>query len=264
MNAVVLNNTDLAIAALLMLMSGVISVLMSLQLEKKLLIATLRTVLQLSLIGLVLKWLFSHETWYFVIPILLLMTIIAAHTASGKGSYRYRGRFLDTLFAIALSTWSVTILGLTLVLSVKPWYSAQYAIPILGLILGNTLTAVALSLERYSSELRDKRQLIDTYLSLGASGWEASKDCARRALSAGMMPTINSMSVVGLVSLPGMMTGQILAGAAPEQAVKYQIITMFFIAAGSALSCLLVIYLAYRRLFSQSDVFHVKKLLPPR
>ncbi len=261
MDIVLLDTLDIFIAALLMLISGIISVLLQLQLEKKLLMATVRTIVQLSLIGLILKWLFKHESWYFVVPIFLLMTIIAAHTASNKGGHRYRGRFLDTLLAITVSTWSITLIGLTLVLSVKPWYSAQYAIPILGLILGNTLTAVALSLERYTSELRDKRHVIDTFLSLGGTRWEASRDCARSALSAGMLPTINSMTVVGLVSLPGMMTGQILAGVAPEQAIKYQIITMFFIAAGTSLSCLLVIFLTYHRLFSKHHVFQQEKLL---
>ncbi|MBS9777707.1 MAG: iron export ABC transporter permease subunit FetB [Gammaproteobacteria bacterium] len=264
MELVLLSTTDIIIAAFLMLISATISIVLQLQLEKKLLVATIRTILQLSIIGIILKWLLNNQLWYFVIPILVFMTVIAAHTASRKSGYNYKGRFLDTLFAIAVSTWSITIIGLTLVLSIKPWYSAQYAIPILGLILGNTLTAVALALERYMTELRDKQNFIDTLLSLGATSWEASRDYAQNALSAGMLPTINSMSVVGLVSLPGMMTGQILAGTPPEQAIKYQIITMFFIAAGSALSCLIVIYLTYRRLFSKKHIFEKQKILPPR
>lgn len=246
---------DLALAALLMLLSAAISLALSLKLEKKLLIATLRTVIQLSLIGLVLKWLFSYQTWYFVLPIIMVMTLIAAQTASSKSRHRYRGAFWDSLLAITTASWSITAIGIFIILSVKPWYTPQYIIPILGLVLGNTLTAVSLTIERYTSELRDHQHRIDLYLSLGATAWEASRDCTRYALSAGMLPTINAMTVVGLVSLPGMMTGQILAGSPPQQAVNYQILTMFLIAAATALSCLGIILLTFQRLFSRDHCF---------
>ena len=118
---------------------------------------------------------------------------------------------------------------------IHPWYEPQYAIPILGMILGNTLTGVSLGIERMTEELTAGRGAVEMSLALGATRWEAAQGPARQAVRAGMIPTLNQMAVVGLVSLPGMMTGQVLAGQSPLQAVRYQIVIMFLIAAASAL-----------------------------
>ena len=130
----------------------------------------------------------------------------------------------------------------------------------MGMILGNTLTGVSLGLDRITHELIQKREQVEMMLSLGATRWEAYKEPAQNAVMAGMMPTINSMMVIGLVSLPGMMTGQILAGQDPEQAIRYQIIVMFFLSAASAIGCVLAVLFVFRRLFSKSHSFMYWKL----
>jgi len=138
---------------------------------------------------------------------------------------------------------------------VQPWYSPHYAIPLVGMILGNTLNGIALGLDRLGSELNARRAEVESLLALGATRWEAAREPVRQAIRTGMIPIINAMMVVGIVSLPGMMTGQLLAGVDPIQAVKYQIVIMFLIASGTALGTVGVVLLSYRRLFNANHQF---------
>ncbi|MDD2554549.1 MAG: ABC transporter permease, partial [Desulfotomaculaceae bacterium] len=140
------------------------------------------------------------------------------------------------------------------IISPEPWYSARIAIPIFGMILGNSMNGIALSLERLFSEVKSKISEIEALLSFGASPWESVRDCVKEALRAGMTPTINSLMVVGLVSLPGMMTGQILAGADPQQASRpLPVVVMLMIAAAVAIGCLMLVLLYYKKLFTKED-----------
>ncbi|UJF24586.1 iron export ABC transporter permease subunit FetB [Suttonella sp. R2A3] len=250
-SAISLSLSDLLIAALLIALSLIISLTLSLKLEKALIIATLRTVIQLSLIGLALSWIFAQTHVAPIIALLCLMTLIAAWAARNRISTPYRGLLWDSLLALMISCWSVALVVVWLILQLDPWYQPQYIIPLLGLILGNALTGISLTMEHLIDALHDKKAHINNALALGATPWEACREQARRAITLGMMPTINSMTVVGLVSLPGMMTGQILAGADPTQAVRYQILTMFMIAAGSALGCMIITLRIQRRFFDQ-------------
>ena len=147
-------------------------------------------------------------------------------------------------------------------LRVRPWYEPQYAIPILGMVLGNTLTAVSLGLDRMTRELDSHRSIVDMTLALGGTRREAAQAAAVQAVRAGMLPTLNQMSVVGIVSLPGMMTGQILAGQTPTEAVRYQIVIMFLIAAASALGTVCAVLLTFNRLFSPAHQFMRHRLSP--
>jgi putative ABC transport system permease protein len=149
----------------------------------------------------------------------------------------------------------VTAVALLAVVQVRPWYLPQYAIPLLGMILGNTLNGISLGLDRFGEELVGKRDQVEALLALGATRWEAARASVGRAVRTGMIPTLNTMMVVGLVSLPGMMTGQLLAGADPMQAVMYQIVIMFLIASATALGTVSVVLLGYRRLFSRDHQF---------
>jgi putative ABC transport system permease protein len=251
---------DLAIAALLVVVNGAMSVALSLGLERKLLWASVRTVVQLLAIGYVLAWVFRFDRWYVVLALAAVMTLVAGLAAGDRGTRTYAGRRLDSVASIWISSWLVAAVGLFAVIRIQPWYEPQYAVPILGMILGNTLTGVSLGLERMTEELAARRDAIDTLLALGATRWEAARLAARQAVRAGMIPTLNQMSVVGIVSLPGMMTGQVLAGQSPLQAVRYQIVIMFLIAASSALGTVLAVVLAYRRLFSADHRFVFARL----
>jgi len=253
--AIELEFWQLAIAASLILISGTISLLLHLELERRLLLAAVRTVVQLLLIGLVLGWIFKANQWYIVVALMLAMTLIAGFAAVGRTGRRYRGIWLDSFVSMWASSWLILAVALLAVVQVDPWYKPQYAIPLLGMILGNTLNGISLGLDRLGEELAAKRDEVESLLALGATRWEAALAPIQQAVRTGMIPIINSMMVVGLVSLPGMMTGQLLAGADPLQAVMYQIVIMFLIAAGTSLGTVSVVLLSYRRLFTPEHQF---------
>ncbi len=251
---------QLGIAASLILISGLISLRLQLGLERRLLVAAVRTVVQLLLIGMVLRWIFAPDRgWYVIVGLMLVMTLIAGNAAVGRTPRRYRGIFLDSIISMWVSSWLILAVALFAVVQVQrgdgPLFPPQYAIPLLGMILGNTLNGISLGLDRLGEELAGKRDQVETLLALGATRWEAARRPIQQAVRTGMIPIINSMMVVGLVSLPGMMTGQLLAGADPTQAVKYQIVIMFLIAAGTSLGTFAVVLLGYRRLFTADHQF---------
>lgn len=256
-----LSLVDVAIAALLIVVNGAVSAALSLGLGRKLALAALRTVVQLLAIGYVLGWVFRFDRWYVVLPLMALMTAVAGLAGASRGEHGYRGQRVDSIVSIWLSAWLVAAVGLFAVIRIHPWYAPQYAIPILGMILGNTLTGVSLAIERMTQALTARRDRVEMALALGATRWEAAQAPARQAVRAGMIPTLNQMAVVGVVSLPGMMTGQVLAGQSPLQAVRYQIVIMFLIAAASALGTVGAVLLTYRRLFSPEHRFLAARLV---
>ena len=260
MNYQNLSTLDLAIAASLILINGVLSLCLKLGLGRQLIGAAVRTVVQLLAIGYLLGWVFAFAYWYVVLPLMCLMTLIAGTSAAGRGKLGYRGQRVDSIISVWVSSWLVTAVGLFAVIRIHPWFEPQYAIPILGMILGNTLTGVSLGIERMTQELTSGRTTVEMILALGGSRWEAAQLAIRQAVRAGMIPTLNQMSVVGIVSLPGMMTGQVLAGESPVDAVRYQIVIMFLIAASSALGTVGAVLLTYRRLFSLDHRFLPHKL----
>ena len=140
MNSVLhdLGPLDVGIAAALVAVNGAISAALSLGLGRQLALAALRTVVQLLAIGYVLGWVFGHAHWYVVLPLTVLMTLIAGFAGAGRGRHTYAGQRIDSILSIWLSSWIVAAVGLFVVIRIHPWYAPQYAIPILGMILGNT------------------------------------------------------------------------------------------------------------------------------
>jgi putative ABC transport system permease protein len=251
---------QVALAALLVLTNGAISVAFDLGLGRRLLVAALRTIVQLLLVGLVLQLIFDLEHPLPILALMALMAVVAGIAAVGRSEHRYPFIHLDAVISVWLSSWIVAGVALAAVVRVEPWYRPQYAIPFLGMILGNTLTGISLGLGNLTESLRTQRDSVEMILSLGGTRWEAARPLVRRAVRTGMVPILNSMSVVGLVSLPGMMTGQILAGVAPVEAVKYQIVIMFVIASGTALGTLGVVLLAFCRLFNARHQLRAERL----
>ena len=246
---------DIALASSLILIVLMVSWRLRLHLTKTLLMAALRTVVQLSFIGLILAWVFAREQWYEVLSILTIMTLIAGSAAKNRVKRRYKGLFIDTLLAVSVSAVMVTAIAILVILEVQPWYTPQFVIPILGLILGNSLTAISLTSNQLINAFYEQQARIEMMLSLSATPFEAVHEQIRTAIINGMTPTLNSMLVVGVVSLPGMMTGQILAGADPTQAIRYQIVTMFLICVSSTLGCTISALLTYRRFFNENQQF---------
>jgi putative ABC transport system permease protein len=255
---------QVAVGALLILVNAGISLVLRLDLERRLMIASLRTIVQLLAVGFLLQWIFQQKHWVLTVLWMLMMSGIAGISAVGRVDRRYTRMTLDSITAVMLSSWMLTVISLTLIIHPSAWKDqpAQYAIPFMGLILGNTLNGISLGLNRFTESLTQDRDLIEMKLTLGATRWEAARHSVRVGVRTGMIPTINAMMVVGLVSLPGIMTGQLLAGVSPVAAVKYQIVIMFLIGAGTATGTILVILLGYRRMFNHRHQFLAEKISP--
>jgi len=255
---------QLALSALLILVNLGLSVGLRLGLERSLAIASLRMVIQLLLIGFVLEWLFTQENPILIIAISLVMASVAGVAAVNRTRRRFPGIYWNSLLSVLVSASLVTGLSVGGIIQVQPWLDPQYLIPLLGMVLGNTLTGISLGLDRFMEGITSQRDQIETLLSLGATRWEAAHTQVKEAIRTGMIPTINSMMVMGLVSLPGMMTGQILAGATPIDAVRYQIVIVFMIASGAALGTFGVVLLAFRRLLSPDHQLRLDYLRPAK
>ncbi len=237
----------------LILITGMISVFLKLGLLKNLLWGTLRAFVQLMLIGYVLTYIFKLNWLPVIIAVILLQCYIASREATHRIKKAPDNPALASFFSLTASTFIVGIIVVVLIISPHPWYSAQIMIPIFGMLLGNSMNAIALCLDRMYAEINSHIDEVEQLLCFGASPWEAVVPYARKAVAAGMMPTINSLMVVGIVSLPGMMTGQILAGMDPALAVRYQFVVQVMIAAAVAIGCMIIVGLSYKRMFNRDQ-----------
>jgi putative ABC transport system permease protein len=251
---------DLSLAAGLVLVAGVISLAFRLGLEQRLVIAAVRTVVQLLFIGYVLKYVFRLEHPALIGGVMLVMLVAASRAAVQRPSRAFPGIAWRAFGTLVLTATVTSVLVTGVVVRAEPWYRPQYLIPLLGMILGNGLVGISLCIDYLLEFLVERRREIEMELALGANRWEAARDSMREAIRRGMIPIISSMMVVGIVSLPGMMTGQILAGSDPVDAVKYQIVVMFMIAGATSSACMLVAGLIYRRLFNERHQLQVDSI----
>lgn len=257
-----LSSIDLSLAAALVLLLALMSRRIYPGLAGQLLVAAVRTVIQLLLIGLVLKALFASSSLLWVLLLSLVMLAIAGREVMARQHRRFAGAwgYGIGLVSMFISSFSVTLFALLVVLGTRPWYEPQYSIPLLGMLLGNTMNGISLALDRLTQAAWDQRAVIEARLMLGHSADQAISGIRRQVFRSGLIPIINAMAAAGVVSLPGMMTGQILAGAPPVEAVKYQILIMFLIASGAGFGTLAAVRLAVRRLFDERQRLRLERL----
>ena len=253
----------LGLAALLVLALAGTGYLARLGITRNLLIAALRTVIQLALIGLVLEALFASSGFQWIALMALVMLLVAGREVVARQGRRLQGwwAFGIGTGSMFVSSFSVTVLALSVVIGPDPWYTPQYAIPLLGMMLGNTMTGVSLALDRLNESVWRQRAVIENRLMLGQTWKQALEDIRRDAMRSGMMPSINAMAAAGIVSLPGMMTGQILAGSPPAVAVKYQILVMLIITVGTGFGALMAVSWGGRRLFDDRERLRLDRLV---
>ena len=264
MELIRLSPLDLAVSASLVLLLALLSYRMHLGIGKRVLIAALRSAVQLMLLGMVLKILFNQRDPWLIGLITLVMLTVAGHEVMARQKHRYAGLWgygIGTV-SMLISSFSVTLLALLVIIRVDPWYTPQYLIPLLGMLLGNTMSGIALSLDNLSRAAWDKRKEIEARLILGADYREAIREIRRDALRSGLIPIINAMSVAGIVSLPGMMTGQILGGSPPLEAAKYQLLILLLIAFGTGLGSISAVYIGAARLFDERQRLRLDRLKP--
>jgi putative ABC transport system permease protein len=249
---------DLAYASALVLIAAAISAWQRIGLARGFLWGGVRAAIQLVAVGYILTWVFAVGRWYVVLAALLVMLLAATWTITDRHPKERRTVGAITGFAMLVGA------GLTLayvngvVVGVSPWYDPRYLIPLFGMIIGNSMNGAALAAERLSSEMESRRAEVEAYLALGASPAQASAEPVRRALRAALLPAVNGLMVVGLVTLPGMMTGQILAGASPLLAVRYQIVVVLMLAGAVAVTSAIVVLLYRRTFFNAAEQLAVR------
>jgi putative ABC transport system permease protein len=241
---------NVTITTLLIIATGLCSLYLKLKLEKDLLIGTIRTFLQLLLLGYVLNAVFSLRNPFIVFLLFSFMIFFAARIISGRVSEKRIPYFAPVLASMFLSYIVINLFVMTVIIQVKPWYQPVYFIPIGGMIIGNSMNAIAISINTWFNGLRKEYDRIELFLALGASPSESTRENFKEAVKSGMIPSINALMSVGIVSIPGMMTGQMLAGIDPLIAIKYQIVIMLLLVGSTALSSIFALHIVRKISFT--------------
>lgn len=238
--------TSLLMASSLVVVTLFFSYWQKLKLEKEVLIGVIRAVVQLIIVGYILEYVFGLKNPVFTTLLLLFMIFNAAYNAAKRGKAIKQGLMISFL-SITVGTM-VTLA--VLVLSRTIQYEPFQVIPVSGMIVGNAMVALGLCYKQIAADFKNKREEVETKLSLGADILPSSIEIIRDSIKTGMLPTIDSAKTLGIVSLPGMMTGLILAGSSPIVAIKYQIMVTFMLLSTTSISSFIACYLSYRSFFN--------------
>jgi putative ABC transport system permease protein len=215
-------------------------------LEQDMLLAVVRAFVQLVAIGYALDFIFGVDNPVWILLVVGIMISIAGYTAGQRGRGVPRGK---RVALIAITTGTILTLGLLIALHVFP-FAPRYIIPIAGMIVGNSMTVTGLVMARLSDDIKQQRPQIEAALALGATRRQAINLQLRRTITVGMTPIVDNTKTVGLISLPGAMTGMILAGASPLEAVQLQIIVMYMLIGAAAFSGLTATFITYQQFFT--------------
>lgn len=237
---IALSAWDIALASLFLVLNAGLSIALKLGLARQLAVAATRMVVQLLMVGLLLKAVFAAASPWITLVVALAMVAFAGREIWARQERRLKGPWGYALGASAmmLAGTLVTVFALVSQIQPTPWWSPQFALPLFGMILGNTMTGVSLGLDALHAMVNREGRAIEAQLLLGHTRLTALMPALRRALRTGFTPIINAMAATGVVSLPGMMTGQILSGIDPQEAVKYQLLIMFLIGGATGLGVL--------------------------
>ncbi|MCU0954756.1 MAG: ABC transporter permease [Hyphomicrobium sp.] len=266
MTYVSLTPFDLGLAALLLVVTAGLSLAFRLGLERTIALSALRMCVQLAAVAFVLKLVFESGSSIATAAFALMMLLATAYEVgsrqergfSGYASYLVGGMapFLAGLLASIFAVWAI--------IGADPWWAPRFLLPILGMVIGNALSGVTLVLDQITGSAVRERAAIEARLALGATRTQALEGILRRGLKAGMTPILTAMAVAGVVSLPGMMTGQILAGADPIEAMKYQVMILFLIAGATGIAVVLAGVAAVGLLTDDRHRLRLDRLTAPK
>jgi putative ABC transport system permease protein len=222
--------------------------------EKEIFLSSVRMTIQLVLVGYILVYVFENPSPYITGAIIVLMEAFAIYTVLRK----FRNDLTASLstviaFSMCFGTLTCILYFLLVVVRISPWYEPQYFVPIAGMLIGNSMTGISLGVKSLIEGMTTRKHLVEEALILGATPKAASRDIINTSFDTAIMPTINSMIGMGIVFLPGMMTGQILSGTAPTTAIAYQIAIMFGILGAVALTIITMLQLGYKTFFNMED-----------
>ncbi|QSH40382.1 ABC transporter permease [Lentisphaerota bacterium ZTH] len=252
---------DLLLLYILLLIPWLISYYLKLGIIRDSIVSIARMTLQLLLVGLYLSIIFKLNSFWLNLAWVTAMLITANITTLRRSNLAMRFTFLVTFAATAVGFTSILIFFVAVVIRPVPVFDARYIIPIAGMLLGNCLRGNVIALERFYSGINEHEKEYVTYVLLGANVAEATRPYLRLAIRAAISPHIATMATLGIVALPGMMTGQILGGAMPNVAIKYQIAIMICIFCSMLISSVLNIYFTRRYAFDdygmlRREIFH--------
>ena len=250
----------LVISAIPLTLLAGLSAYLRLGLHKKLAVAVVRCAGQLSALGFILVPIFVANKPIITCFYTMIMLLVAAAEAVSRPAQAYDGMLFEVLIAMGIACAVSITFGLAAIIQVSPWYDAQYLIPMLGMLLGNSCSSVAVGLSAALEELSTGRDKVEALLVLGATRVEATREVVVRSIRLALTPLLNSMNVVGIVSVPGMMTGQILGGSDPAVAAKYQIMIYFLVAISSSCSAIATIYAAVLTVCDSKHRLRAEKL----
>ncbi|MEQ6388092.1 iron export ABC transporter permease subunit FetB [Bacillaceae bacterium S4-13-58] len=237
----------LALSLIFILIPLLLSKTLNLGLEKDTIVATVRSIIQLFVVGYILKFVFSSEHYIFIILMVMLMIGAATQNASKKGA-SIKGitwKLIATFVFVEVLTQ-----GILIGMNITP-PTAQYVIPISGMVVGNSMVLAILFLNRFTAEIEGRHDETELILSLGGTPKQAIHISLITSIKASTIPTIESQKTIGLVQLPGMMSGQIIAGADPVQAVQFQLLILFLLLTTAVITSTMLGFLSYPTLFNQ-------------
>lgn len=242
---------QLSIAYAFILLVLLILYLRNIPEQKLLMLAAIRMSIQLVLVGYVLIYLFDSQNPWYTMLILLIMQVFSVFTIQSKLKNKLTKQLSQVIMIyFPLTTTLVLLFFLFGVINLSPWYDAQYFIPLAGMIIGNALTGVSLAITQMHHQVVQSKPMIEEILILGGTPTQATKSIVDRSFSAAIVPTLNTMIGMGIVFLPGMMTGQILSGVSPLLAIRYQIAIMLGILGSVSLSVFFILYFGIKTYFN--------------
>ncbi|MEJ8764753.1 iron export ABC transporter permease subunit FetB [Oceanobacillus sp. HCA-5259] len=236
----------LSLALVFVLIPLILTKTLNLGLGKDTIIATIRSIIQLLAVGYILTFVFESENLIYIFLMVVLMITAATHNARKKGASIQGITWKLVLTFIIIE---VVTQGILIGFKITP-AEAQYIIPISGMLIGNSMVLSILFLNRFTAEIEARKEETELILSLGGTPKQAIHHSLITSIKASMIPTIESQKTIGLVQLPGMMSGQIIAGADPVQAVQFQLLILFLLLTTAAVTSIILGFLSYPTLFN--------------
>lgn len=255
MEIIQLSWLQLAIGFIILIIPGAILWWYNTGLNQKMVVATIRMTLQLLFVGYYLEYLFEYDNTWLNLAWIMVMVVVADFATIDRSDLKTTRTLVIPIFwATFLGIVLINVFFLELVIQLPKFLEAQYAIPITGMVLGNCLRSNVIGINDFYYNLKENNERYRFYLASGATRSEALYPFFQRALQKSANPTLAAMATIGLVSLPGMMTGQILSGSSPMTAIQYQIMIMLAIFSGTILSVFLAILFCNRAVFFENDM----------
>ncbi|TYH77326.1 hypothetical protein ES332_D04G146300v1 [Gossypium tomentosum] len=243
------------VAALtVVLLAVLLSFMQNLGLEKEMIYSIFRAFLQLSIIGFVLQFIFNQDNSGWIVLAYLFMVSVAGYTAGQRAKHVPRGKYVAGVSILAGTTLTMFVL---VVLNVFP-FTPRYIIPVAGMMVGNAMTVTGVTMKRLRDDIKLQMSLVETALALGATPRQTTLEQVKRALVISLSPVLDNAKTVGLISLPGAMTGLIMGGASPLEAIQLQIVVMNMLIGASTVSSIMSTYLCWPAFFTKAYQLETK------